>query len=215
MRLAEQATGRFPRPLALCPSLYSHRLGGCSLVSDFFILPHTLRWWIWICWLLQPECGWERGRGRKALKWSRRKEITYFKSSITFFFFKYKAICVCGKHCERADTTPFPLLPFSSQLGMVMWHKWGQLGRSLSWGSWERSCFPWDRDWPSWPPFCLNAYMMTGGAVANVKATKKKPCKFQTSVLALFSCWTITVWIFITCSQRQSYLYNVLYTTFM
>lgn len=210
MRLAAKATGWFPRPSGLCPSLHSHCLGGCGLGSSFFILPHPLGSVNMNFWLLQPA--W-MGRWQREHESTQEKRNNLFEIFNNVYFFMTKAICVCGRHCKVVDS------PFISQLPSLFCFPASSSHVTQIWPMRHQSVveslgkllFSWERHWSFWFPFLLWMHMWWLGSSGHVKAMKEKPWKFQTLVLALLSCRTTVVWSSVTCSQEQSYLHNVLY----
>ena len=112
---------------------------------------------------------------------------------------------------QRGWLPPFPTSLSPSQLAVVMWHQSGHWDVSLSWSPWESFCFPEKSITPSGPPFYSENTCDDWRGCGHIRVMKEKPWEFQTSVLTLLSHWTIGVWLFVTCSQEQSYLHNVPY----
>lgn len=137
---------------------------------------------------------WEGGRGRKALKESRKKETTcfffldYFNSITSIIIFLMtELICVCGKQCKRG------------RLNRVCWHPppfhfpagGGQV--TQIWPVRPQSAmqflgvllFSWDRHWPFRRPFFSECVCDAWRCSGHSRAVEKKPCTFQTLILVL------------------------------
>lgn len=109
MKLAEQATGWFPRSLAFCPSFHSLHLEGVASTQVSSSFPTLLAQWIWFSSYCSQR-GWKGGRGGIKVTAPPPKLFFVWNVLITFIFYDKSNLCL-WQTLQRGWLTSISHLP--------------------------------------------------------------------------------------------------------